>query len=123
MSDFHKRKAERTKLFQERQHIRLTTCSACNGSGRYDNTGSPKCGACNGTGREEYKPIFGQKFYIAGVKDKTVYRQDEDIVRIFKFKEEFESRFDCEYVVKNMNGEVINSLSDYYLKCMRAKCS
>lgn len=25
-------------------------CIACNGSGRYDNTGSPKCGACNGTG-------------------------------------------------------------------------
>lgn len=25
-------------------------CIACNGSGRYDNTGSPKCSACNGTG-------------------------------------------------------------------------
>lgn len=27
-------------------------CSACGGSGRYDNDGSPPCGACNGTGRE-----------------------------------------------------------------------
>jgi DnaJ-class molecular chaperone len=27
-------------------------CSACNGSGKYDNTGSPKCGACNGTGKK-----------------------------------------------------------------------
>jgi hypothetical protein len=26
-------------------------CSACNGSGYYDNTGSPKCGCCNGTGK------------------------------------------------------------------------
>jgi DnaJ-class molecular chaperone len=25
-------------------------CVACNGSGRYDNTGSPKCSSCNGTG-------------------------------------------------------------------------
>ena len=28
-----------------------TICSACGGSGYYDNTGSPKCGSCNGTGR------------------------------------------------------------------------
>lgn len=28
-------------------------CMACNGSGRYDSTGSPPCGACNGTGFEE----------------------------------------------------------------------
>lgn len=27
-----------------------TTCSACNGSGRYDHNGSPKCGACDGEG-------------------------------------------------------------------------
>lgn len=27
-------------------------CTACNGSGRYDNTGSPPCGACNGSGRQ-----------------------------------------------------------------------
>ena len=27
-------------------------CVACNGSGRYDSTGSPKCSACNGTGKQ-----------------------------------------------------------------------
>lgn len=27
-------------------------CFACNGSGRYDNTGSPRCSSCNGTGME-----------------------------------------------------------------------
>lgn len=27
-------------------------CIACNGSGRYDVSGSPKCTACNGTGKE-----------------------------------------------------------------------
>ena len=27
-------------------------CSACNGTGRYDNTGSPPCGSCKGTGEE-----------------------------------------------------------------------
>ena len=30
-------------------------CSACNGSGHYDHTNSPKCSACDGTGRERYK--------------------------------------------------------------------
>ena len=27
-------------------------CIACNGSGKYDNFGSPDCGSCEGTGRE-----------------------------------------------------------------------
>lgn len=33
------------------QFIEEKKCIACNGSGYYDNTGSPKCGACNGTGK------------------------------------------------------------------------
>ena len=28
----------------------IKTCTACNGTGIYDNTGSPKCSACNGLG-------------------------------------------------------------------------
>jgi len=28
-------------------------CTACNGSGHYDNDGSPKCGSCNGTGKKK----------------------------------------------------------------------
>ncbi len=32
-------------------------CGACNGSGYYDNNGSPPCGACDGTGKERYAPI------------------------------------------------------------------
>lgn len=31
---------------------KLVTCTACNGSGCYDSTNSPKCGRCNGTGKE-----------------------------------------------------------------------
>jgi len=34
---------------------KLKKCGACNGSGYYDNTGSPKCGACNGLGIERKK--------------------------------------------------------------------
>ena len=30
----------------------LRPCTACNGSGHYDSTGSPKCSACNGTGKQ-----------------------------------------------------------------------
>lgn len=28
-------------------------CLACNGSGRYDTTNSPRCASCNGTGQEK----------------------------------------------------------------------
>lgn len=31
------------------------TCIACNGSGVYDNNGSPPCGACGGTGKVKDK--------------------------------------------------------------------
>lgn len=34
---------------------KIKICSACSGSGRYDNTGSPKCGACCGLGIERGK--------------------------------------------------------------------
>jgi hypothetical protein len=30
-------------------------CGACNGSGHYDDNGSPKCGACHGLGVERGK--------------------------------------------------------------------
>lgn len=54
---FHKRKAERKAHFET--HVkgwRLTTCGACNGSGRYDHNGSPKCSWCSGTGKTRTKP-------------------------------------------------------------------
>lgn len=31
-------------------------CNACNGSGHYDNTGSPECGSCNGSGSTKPSP-------------------------------------------------------------------
>lgn len=34
---------------------KIRICNACNGSGYYDNTGSPKCSACNGLGIERGK--------------------------------------------------------------------
>jgi DnaJ-class molecular chaperone len=33
---------------------RLRKCRACNGSGYYDDNGSPKCTVCNGSGKERY---------------------------------------------------------------------
>lgn len=32
-------------------------CIACNGSGYYDNTGSPLCESCNGTGIKQNEKI------------------------------------------------------------------
>lgn len=45
------RKAERKKEFEAKQGLKLVTCTACSGSGHYDNDGSPPCGCCNGTGK------------------------------------------------------------------------
>ena len=51
MSDYQTRKAERRKAFMAKHGKKLVTCTACNGSGRYDHNGAPKCGSCNGTGK------------------------------------------------------------------------
>ena len=53
---FHERKKERTEYYQKYVYgWKLKDCSACSGSGYYDDTGSPKCGGCDGTGKERYK--------------------------------------------------------------------
>jgi len=53
IDDYHRRKQERTDLYMKYVYKnKLVTCTACNGSGCYDNTGSPKCSSCNGTGKE-----------------------------------------------------------------------
>lgn len=41
--------SERDIHFRRIPHV----CWSCNGSGRYDNSGSPKCSGCNGTGKEQ----------------------------------------------------------------------
>lgn len=57
MSTFHERKAERTDYYKRFVHgWKQRPCTACAGSGYYDNDGSPSCGACDGTGKETYKP-------------------------------------------------------------------
>jgi len=50
------RKAERKEYFDRFIYgWRLRACTACNGSGYYDNNGSPPCGSCGGTGKETYR--------------------------------------------------------------------
>lgn len=59
---YQQRKADRTqRYFKYVYGWKQRPCSACNGSGRYDNTGSPKCGACDGTGREKYNSNLEKK--------------------------------------------------------------
>ena len=54
---YEERKKERTEYYNNYvKGWKERPCTACNGSGYYDNTGSPKCGACDGTGKEKYKP-------------------------------------------------------------------
>lgn len=58
--DFHQRKKERTAWYMKYVYRwKLRPCTACNGSGRYDNTGSPKCSSCEGAGKERYRPQEG----------------------------------------------------------------
>ncbi len=53
---FHERKKYRSNYYHRFVFgWKLRKCSACNGSGHYDNNGSPKCSACDGTGKERYK--------------------------------------------------------------------
>ena len=50
--NFQERKAKRKEYYlQFIYKKKLIICIACNGSGHYDNTGSPKCSSCNGTGK------------------------------------------------------------------------
>jgi DnaJ-class molecular chaperone len=59
MDDFQTRKKERTEHYLNKVHkVKKVICVACNGSGRYDNTGSPDCGSCNGEGRVFCKRPF-----------------------------------------------------------------
>lgn len=54
--DFHKRKQERKKHYYKYVYgWKERPCTACSGSGYYDNTGSPPCGSCEGTGKERYR--------------------------------------------------------------------
>lgn len=49
---FHGRKKDRKEYYFKFVHgVKRHICGACNGSGRYDNNGSPKCGACEGEGK------------------------------------------------------------------------
>ena len=53
MSDYHKRKQERTEHYNKYvKGWKLRDCTACSGSGYYC---GKACGACNGTGKERYK--------------------------------------------------------------------
>lgn len=56
MNNFHDRKKARAaNYFRFEYGFKLRACSACNGSGYYDNHNSPKCSSCDGTGKERYK--------------------------------------------------------------------
>lgn len=55
---FAERKEERRAYFLKYIYgWKLRKCSACSGSGWYDNDDNPPCGACDGTGRERYPPM------------------------------------------------------------------
>ena len=54
--DFLERKKARTEYYEKYiKGWKLRNCIACNGSGYYDDNGSPKCSACGGSGKERYK--------------------------------------------------------------------
>jgi DnaJ-class molecular chaperone len=58
MNNFKARKQQRSENYDRFVHgWKRRDCSACAGSGYYDNNGSPACEACDGTGKENYKPV------------------------------------------------------------------
>lgn len=56
---YKQRKMERTAAFHASHGKKMIKCTACNGSGRYDNTGSPKCRACGGKGKVQESEEIG----------------------------------------------------------------
>lgn len=67
MRDFHTRKKERTEyFFKYRYGYKQRPCYGCNGSGYYDDNGSPRCGGCEGTGKEYYaSPLqIAMRYYL-----------------------------------------------------------
>lgn len=54
-------------------------CTACNGSGRYDNDGSLKCGGCDGTGKEKYRgeKAYTNAFQIVNPKLFQIWRESK----------------------------------------------
>ena len=40
------------KAYEKARQEQNKKCVACDGTGYYDDNGSPKCGSCNGTGFE-----------------------------------------------------------------------
>ena len=54
---FAERKAARKEYFENYiKGWKLVKCLACNGSGYYDNNGSPRCSSCDGTGKDRVSP-------------------------------------------------------------------
>jgi hypothetical protein len=57
VSDFKTRKLERKEYYEKFvKGWKQIPCTACNGSGYYDHSGSPKCGGCSGTGKQHVNP-------------------------------------------------------------------
>lgn len=57
MSTFQERKeARRDYYLRFIAGWKEQPCTACSGSGHYDNDGAPACGACDGTRKERVKP-------------------------------------------------------------------
>jgi len=59
MSSYLERKQERRGTYKKYvEGWKQRTCTACNGSGKYDTTIKgrvPNCSCCEGTGKERYK--------------------------------------------------------------------
>lgn len=58
--DYQERKAHRKAHYEKYVHgWKSISCTACNGSGHYDNTvrgRTPECSSCDGTGKERVSP-------------------------------------------------------------------
>lgn len=57
MTDYEQRKEQRRQEYLSGLGKKMVVCIACNGSGRYDNTGSPKCWVCGGTGKVKEEEV------------------------------------------------------------------
>ena len=128
--NFAQRKAQRTAdYFDRRFKFKLRTCTACSGSGRYDNHGGKKCGCCNGTGKEEYRDknwkttryVLSGPLWSVEVVENVIYYNSfyfatlEDGVVTVHYKDSYSTEEKAQQVQKLNRATIRGQLSAPYV--------
>lgn len=89
-------KLHRTRHFF--RHVygwRKRPCTACNGSGHYDNDGSPDCSGCDGTGVEMYPGPLAYSYRTVNDPDLGTFRLGDEEYMLAAHRDYSQRCFRC----------------------------